>query len=320
MRHLDALANARGLIHTRGLTPADRRAVERATDRGTLVRLARGSFLAGSTWAALDHDARYRARLHAVATALADGDLLSDVSALALWRLPAISAWPTTVHCVGPRHDWGRRAGVLVRHTTTRPDPGAVIDGLPVTSLARTVIDTAAREPLAAGLMAADAALRGLDGPWFSRPAISRDDLLREAERVPVRRGRSRALLVAKLADARAESAGESLLRASIHLLGLPMPELQREFRGDSERRYSVDCYWPDQQFVLEFDGRAKYLDPALRGGRSAEQVVVDEKEREDEIRPQVRGMARVGWSVAAAPWRLEARLRAAGFRFPPRR
>ena len=146
------------------------------------------------------------------------------------------------------------------------------------------------------------------------------DERLREAERVPVRRGRSRALLVAKLADARAESAGESLLRASIHLLGLPMPELQREFRGDSGRRYSVDCYWPDQRFVLEFDGRAKYLDPALRGGRSAEQVVVDEKEREDEIRPQVRGMARVGWSVAAAPWRLEARLRAAGFRFPPRR
>ena len=266
----------------------------------------------------LDRDAHYRATIHAAAVGrLPDDALLCGPSALALWRLPTLAVWPPTVHTVSPGSARGRHAGILTRHGTSRVDHGVEIDGLPVTSLARTVIDTAAREPLAAGLMAADAALRGLTAPGFSRPPLPRDALLREAARVPVRKGRSRALLVARLADPRAESPGESLLRASIHLLGLPAPELQREFRGDSGRRYSVDCYWPDQRFVLEFDGRAKYTDPALRGGRTIEQVLLDEKEREDEIRAQVRGMARAGWAVALAPVRLEARLRAAGFRFP---
>ncbi|KRF32624.1 hypothetical protein [Yonghaparkia sp. Soil809] len=317
---MNDFADDRGLIRLRGIaTPSDRSATIDAARRSTLIRLARGVYIHYEAWDQLDPDARYRALVHAASGGLASDELLCGPSALALWRLPTIDGWPSTVHSVRPSRGGGRHSGGLIRHVTSRPDPGEHIDGLPVTSLARTVSDVSATRSLAAGLMAADAAVRGSSARALLRAPLDQDLLLQEAERRPVRHGRTRALTVAQLADARAESPGESLLRASIHLLGLPQPELQWEFRGDSGRRYFVDCYWPDQDFVLEFDGRAKYLDPALRGGRTAEEVLVAEKEREDEIRARVRGMARAGWAVALAPVRLAARLRAAGFLFPGR-
>ena len=319
MIDLSCYADARGIIRVNRVADAGHRsAVRLLVQRGQLIRLARGAYLDARVWGRLTADERYRARIHAAAGGrVAADELLCGPSALALWRLPALRDWPDEVHSVRRTASGGRRTGLLVRHATARMDGGSTIDGLPVTSLARTVADVSAAGELGAGLMAADAALRGMrTGSWV-RPPLSQDDLVAEAEARPKRYGRSRALTVARLADARAESPGESLLRASIHLLGLPMPELQWEVRGDSGRRYVVDCYWPDQDFVLEFDGKAKYLDPALRGGRTAEEVVVAEKEREDEIRAQVRGMTRAGWTVALAPKRLEARLRAAGFRFP---
>lgn len=319
MPELSLYADARGIIRARAIVdPGHRSALRHHVRRGNLVRLARGAYLGAASWRCLDADERYRALIHAAATGLlAEDELLCGPSSLALWRLPTLGPWPSSVHAVRPHRSSGRRAGILVRHVTRRDDAGAEIDGLRVTGLARTVADASASGMLGAGLMAADAALRGSRAPHWVRSPCEQGHLIGEAEKVAVRRGRSRALMVAQLADARAESPGESLLRASLHLLGLPQPELQWEFRGDSGRQYFVDCYWPDQDFVLEFDGRAKYLDPALRGGRTAEEVVVAEKEREDEIRAQVRGMARAGWAVALAPTRLEARLRSAGFRFP---
>lgn len=317
---MDDLADDRGLIRLRGISaPAHRSAVVDAARRGALTRLARGVYVDTSVWDRLDADARYRAVVHAAAGGLAGDELLCGPSALALWRLPTPHRWPDAVHSVRPSRGGGRHSGGPVRHVTSRPEPGEVIGGLPLTSLARTVADTSGTSSLASGLMAADAALRGSASTAFTRSPIPRDALLWEAEQRPIRQGRARALLVARLADARAESAGESLLRASVHLLGLPMPELQREFRGSVGQRYFVDCYWPDQDFVLEFDGKVKYLDPALRGGRTVEEVLLDEKEREDEIRAQVRRMTRAGWSIALAPARVRARMSAAGFRFSAR-
>lgn len=311
-------ADDRGLIRLARVPDAcDRRALSREAARGRLRRLAPGAYLEEEVWSRLDTDARYRALVHAAATGrIADDELLCGPSALALWRLPVLSTWPPTVHTVRPSRGRGRRSGILMRHVTSRAEPGDRIDGLPVTSLARTIVDTAATAPLAAGLMTADAALRGSFPPGWSRPALARELMVEGAERVPVRHGRARALTVTRLADGRAESPGESVMRASLHLLGLPQPELQWPFIGDAGRRYTVDFYWPDQDFVLEFDGRLKYTDPALRGGRTIEEVLLDEKDREDEIRAQVRGMARAGWAVALRPARLEARMRAAGFLF----
>lgn len=321
MADLSPYADERGLIRLGRIRDAGHRSVVRTMClEGSLIRLSRGHYLDSALWRSLDADERYRARIHAATGAcpLASEEQLCGPSALAMWRLPALDGWPDGVHTVEPKRGRGRRSGILIRYVTSRVTAAASIDGLAVTTLARAVADAAATGSLAAGLLAADAALRGTTCNGWRRAPLPRAELLDEIVGRADREGRARAHLAAQLADPRAESPGESLLRASIHLLGLPMPELQWEFRGDSGRRYVVDFYWPDQDFVLEFDGRAKYLDASLRGGRSAEQVVLDEKEREDELRARVRGMARVGWAISRSPARLEARLRSAGFCFPP--
>jgi hypothetical protein len=64
---------------------------------------------------------------------------------------------------------------------------------------------------------------------------------------------------------------------------------------------------------IGESDGRMKYLDPAYRNGRTAEQVVYDEKRREDELRRQCRAFVRWGWDEARNPAALGAVLRSVG-------
>lgn len=323
--HVDfaALSDNDGLIRIGGLDdPGYRRSLHRAVERGEYIRLARGACISATVWAGLDRNAQYRARIQAAAVGrLHPNDLIAGPSAAALWRLPWLDAWPETVHLLrtdltGGRHSSSRRPGALVRHTARQRDDGTRIDRLPVTSLARTVADTAATTSMAASVMVADAALRGLTA-GFMRPALDRDALIECCAVRPVRRGRGRALRVAQFADARAGSAGESLVRVTLHRLGVPPPELQVEFRGDSGAQYFADFYWPDQDFVLEFDGRVKLTDPAMRGGRSAEGVLWDEKLREDDIRAGVSGFARADWKIGRSTTLLAARLRRAGFVFP---
>lgn len=318
-----AHADPHGLIRLAALDdPGHRRTVERAIDRGDYVRLARGVCVSATAWSHLDRHAQYRARIHAAAAGrLHPNDLVAGPSAAALWRLPWLSAWPDTVHVLrtdvtGGRHSTSRRPGALVRHTSALADDGIHIDGLATTSLARTVADAAATSVMASSVIVADAASRGLTA-GFTRPALERDELLANCEARSIRRGRTRALTVAQFADARAGSAGESLVRVTLHRMGVPPPELQVEFRGDSGSRYFADFYWPDQNFILEFDGKVKLTDPEMRAGRSAEEVVFDEKLREDELRACVRGFARADWSISSSTVRLAARLQRAGFVFP---
>lgn len=320
---LSTFSDRDGLVRVGALDdPGFRRNLDRAVDRGEYIRLARGACISAAVWLGLDRHAKYRARIHAAAVGrLHPHDLVAGPSAAALWRLPWLDAWPETVHLLrtdvtGGRHSSSRRPGGLVRHTAGQRDDGARIDRLPVTSLARTVADAAATTSMAASVMVADAALRGIT-TGFVRAPLDRDALIDCCAARPVRRGRTRALRVAQFADARAGSAGESLVRVTLHRLGVPPPELQVEFRGASGAQYFADFYWPDQDFVLEFDGKVKLTDPGMRGGRSAEEVLFDEKLREDEIRAQVRGFARADWRIGRSAARLAERLRRAGFIFP---
>lgn len=118
-----------------------------------------------------------------------------------------------------------------------------------------------------------------------------------------------------------AESPGESLTRVVLHELGAPPPTLQKRFPwGDGDLFADiVDFWWPRFGVVLEFDGRVKYAEGRWSGRRSAEQVVVDEKIREDRIRnrPEVHGFARTVWDELSHPPRLAANLRSAGLPLP---
>ena len=82
---------------------------------------------------------------------------------------------------------------------------------------------------------------------------------------------------------------------------------------GNPQRVGYTDFYWKESRVVGEFDGEEKYLKPEFRGGRSASQVVVEEKKRENRIRAMGINVVRWDWAELAAPGTLERKLAAAG-------
>src|SRR5699024_9924654 len=109
-----------------------------------------------------------------------------------------------------------------------------------------------------------------------------------------------------------AETALESLSRLVIEELGFAPPQLQQRFwLPGLERAAFTDFYWPGVDVVGEADGHGKYR--SGYGGADAAEVVIAEKKREDELRMQVQGLARWGWSDVWHPHRLESILLRAG-------
>ncbi len=93
-------------------------------------------------------------------------------------------------------------------------------------------------------------------------------------------------------ADGHAQLPGESIVRLWMLLLGVPTPVLQYRVEDEMDRLAFLDFAFPQLGRWLEFDGRAKYADPYLLGGRTAEDVLAEQKDRE-------RWVQRVtGWRV----------------------
>ena len=66
---------------------------------------------------------------------------------------------------------------------------------------------------------------------------------------------------------------------------GLPAPEPQHEiYRPDGQFLARVDFYWKEQRTVGEFDGKIKY-GRLLKPGQRIEDVIFEEKLREDAVR-----------------------------------
>ena len=95
------------------------------------------------------------------------------------------------------------------------------------------------------------------------------------------------------------------------------MPELQVPFRDHLGAIGNTDFYWRQYRLAGEADGDSKYLDPELRGDRTASEVVVAEKRREDRIRALGEGMTRWPWAVGVNPQALRGHLQRAGLPIP---
>lgn len=89
---------------------------------------------------------------------------------------------------------------------------------------------------------------------------------------------------------------GVSLRRIRIHEAGLPAPVPQREIYGPDGRLVArVDFCWHEQRTVGEFDGKVKY-GRLLKPGQPIEEVLFEEKRREDALRD-------LGWQVVRWLW-----------------
>ena len=265
--------------------------VARRARRGDLERVRRGAYTT-PTDAELTREEQHRRLLHATVPQLVDGSVVSHGSAAVLHGLPVWSAAIARVHITRP--DDGKRRSVL--HVCGAPlaaEDITMVEGIAATSVARTVLDLARTRPMAQAVAAADRALR--DG---LPPHLLAEGLLR-MERWPGVRAARRAVA---FADARSESVGESVSRVRMHLDGLPRPELQYEIRGAFGQVIArVDFYWEEQRTVGEFDGKIKY-GRLLKPGQRVEDVMYEEKLREDAVRGEGHRFARWIWDDCWRP------------------
>lgn len=262
-------------------------ALTRAGASGRVIRVRRGWFTTPGG------DLR---RAAAIAAVLAHpGSVLSHRSAAMMHGLPIVgSREPLPELTVRPRGP-GNITGAYVYRATLRDDDIVLVDGVPVTSVARTLVDLARHRSTACGVAAIDAALHE------GRVAMAQiDRVLVQCWNWPRIR---RAQHAVQLADARAESPLESVSRLVIGWLRLPAPEPQvliLDRYGAPAGR--LDFYWDEFGVAGEADGRAKYrADPEERD---------HEKDRQEHIEDEGITFARWGW---AEPWRrpklLEAKI-----------
>lgn len=229
----------------------------------------------------------------------------SHLSAAALHQLPLIGRWPDRVHLSMADAVSGSSSAGIARHIPAVAPDEVVIDGVRVTSIARTLVDIASRSEFLVGVTMIDHALR--------LRLVSKEELGDELCRVTFRTGVGRARECIAFADDRAASPGESLTRVRCWQLGYDAPELQvhvSTHRGE----YDVDFGWEKIALFGEFDGKIKYTREQLLNGRTLEAVLIEEKAREDAIRARTsRRFLRILWAEALSPKVFDGMLRSAG-------
>jgi hypothetical protein len=281
------------------------------------VSLRRGAYVRAAVWDGLDRDAQRRLRIKA-SVAYADRDfVVSHESAVAMWRLPWVGAQSNATHVLSDFSTGGRSSRVLVRHSVGVPEKIERIDGLRVTSIARTVADILCESTFDQSVVVADAALHRSGGHTDGVPIfrLSHDDVRAELSNVVLRHGTARATRALDFANSASESPGESLSRVNMSLAHLTPPELQAGLVGASGRRWFVDFWWPKFNVIGEFDGDAKYSDLRFLNGRTPERALLDEKDREDDLRAVGHAMSRWRWHVANSMPALRDQLVRAGVR-----
>lgn len=303
------------LIYSRDLTGLfdTRQQLARSAKSGRSHRVALGVYLPAEAWESLDLRGKYLARVRAIAQTRRHRPVLSHWSALATHDLPILGAWPSAVHTTVTPMSGGRSGNGVVKHSMALGDADVVeIAGLLVTSVARTVLDIAAISNFMSAVTVADHVLH-VDRFGRVPPLTTKDELWRLWEaRMPFR-GHARVKAVIEFAENKADSPLESVSRVNMQLIGCPRPLLQSSFSDYLGFIGETDFHWPHFALVGEADGDRKYLDEVYRSGRTAAQVMIDEKVREDRLRALPLGVSRWGWKTAIDPAALRAKLSAAG-------
>jgi hypothetical protein len=253
-----------------------------------LTAIRPGAYVRSDDERLLDRVARHGLCVRAAMRQIERGAVASHASAAVLHGLPSWCVPLDLVHVTRGQRSGGRRSRLLHVHPAPLADDDViVIDGVAVTSLARTIVDLARSLPFEPAVVLADAALRR---------GAAKAELFDAVERAAHRRGNAGARRAVSFADGRSESVGESRSRVALYRAGLPTPTLQWEvFSPTGLLLGRVDFGWPELRTVGEFDGRVKY-GRLLRSGQEPGDVVFEEKRREDLLRDEELRVVRWVW------------------------
>lgn len=246
----------------------------RLVESGHLLRTVRGIYITTED--------RTREERHVLVTrATLDQDpwsVASHHSAAAMQGIALYGVPFDQVQVADPRRS-SRSHRALHRHVLREGDVVEEVAGYKAVHVPLALCQLAARFGVEAGLVAIDDALR--------RELCTPDDLTGLLETGRIRRGIGAARRAVALADARAESPGESRLRAIVAATPFSYePQVNVGGPGDG---YRVDLL-VDGRLAVEFDGAQKY------DGVDGKQALFAEKRREDWIRARGYGFLRVSW------------------------
>lgn len=258
-----------------------RRALSRRVASGAVLSPARGLFVDAETWASLRPAQRALWIARGLQALHPDWVFCGPTAALA-YGIDVSETLLADIHVAVPPGRCGSNGGPLVRHPVLGADGTEDVfeeaGGLRLTSPLQTVFDCLRWTDFPRGLGVIDSALRA--------GVVHEGDLAGYAEGLASRRlGVDRVFSALAWADPRSENGGESIARGRMLLLGYVRPELQVEVPRVIERGepYRADFCWvrADGLVILgELDGRGKYVEEELTGGRSIDEILSDENIR----------------------------------------
>jgi very-short-patch-repair endonuclease len=227
----------------------------------------------------------------AAVLAYGGGTYASHHTAAALRRLP-LPAQPASVHVTVVGRNARSRRGIAVHRVgSLEADERQILDGIPTTTPARTVLD------LAAALDRDDLEHLLAEAQGRNRSTLDQLDTL--IDRYPRRRGTRRLRSLLEQGDpARTRACSERRLLALIRRAGLPAPETNTILHG-----HEVDFLWRRERVVVEVDGHAWH---ASRPARERDAL------RDQELVMRGYLVLRVTWfQITRRPEALVARLAA---------
>lgn len=251
-----------------------RSAVARRVRAGRLHPVHHGVLAVGHA------DVSWDGRLFGATLAVGEGSAISHLSAAAVHGLR-----PTTsraIHVISPREP-PTRSGIVGHRTRELPAADIVfVRGIPVTSVARTLVQ-----------LASILDERALSRAWRRAVEMRTLDTVQLVRQL--RPGRAGSAAIRRLLAAAADGDLDGLTRSELELLfvdlvtaaelGSPLLNVTLDLGGG---RYEVDALWPAARLVVEVDGWA------VHSGREAFET---DRRRDAEL-------VRAGYRVVRFTWR----------------
>jgi very-short-patch-repair endonuclease len=221
---------------------AGARAIDHRVARGQLLPVHHGVYAVGH------RNLSRLGRWMAAILACGPGALLSHCSAAALWgmRPSAATRIDVTIHG-GPR----KRAGIVVHRGALPSDEITEHQGIPVTTVSRTLLDLASQ----IGAQALECALREADVLRLTDDH-GLEDLL---ARYPRKRGAKAiraALTELQAGQGRTKRELEARFKSLLFAENLPRPEFNATLELDGTT-IEPDCLWRKQRLIVELDSHA---------------------------------------------------------------
>jgi predicted transcriptional regulator of viral defense system len=223
------------------------------------------------------------ARFMAAVLACGPGAVLSHRSAALLRGIRTREGKDEPIHVIAPNRRGRSPAGIVAhRDGTLRPVDRTRWQGIPCTTVERTLVDLAGTEPMAG--------IRELVGQAEQLRVLNRNRLRALVRHCRGRRGVARLRLVLDEVRSSAKRTRGELERLFLRMCdraGIPEPVVNLKLEIDDGRLLEVDFTWSTTRFAVEADSR-RFHD-------------TDSAYRRDRKRDQDLQLA--GWRVARCTW-----------------